>query len=395
MPRSGSWRGFLAFGSTKSRAALASSLACVGATAWTRSQLSRNDALLDGMLSRATAAADTAVAWSKQLGVPPGVSIAILAKAETLLDHLAELGRDAPRLHYRKAAMHVEFARSYAGLGQDELQWARATQADRLMRRLAAEAPDDLGWQRNLSVGYDALGNLLHAQGRLDEALASYRAGGAIAADIAALDPRDTEWQRRLAVSHVNIGDILRSQGDLSGALAEYQAKRAVTRRLAGADPANADWQYELGAIAARIGLVLETAGDFIAAGAEYEDCLLIGSRFAASFPADAGWQRDLAISHGRLASVHQRLGRTHEAMAELRKGRRIITALVDAAPNAVQWTADLAWLDDQIGALEGRTFDPPAAPPCPPACAEDRAQTSSAVVLAGDRRDRPPPGSR
>ena len=50
-------------------------------------------------------------------------------------------------------------------------------------------------------------------------------------------------WQRDLSVSHNKIGDVQQAQGDLAAALASYQASLAIAERLAKADPGNAGWQ--------------------------------------------------------------------------------------------------------------------------------------------------------
>ncbi len=56
----------------------------------------------------------------------------------------------------------------------------------------------------------------------------------------AAADPANTGWQRDLSVSHNNIGNIASAAGDLTAARASYQAALDIAMRLTGDDPANA-----------------------------------------------------------------------------------------------------------------------------------------------------------
>ena len=49
--------------------------------------------------------------------------------------------------------------------------------------------------------------------------------------------PGSAGWQRDLAVAHNKIGDVLVEQGDLAQALKSYQASLAIRERLAAADP--------------------------------------------------------------------------------------------------------------------------------------------------------------
>ena len=84
------------------------------------------------------------------------------------------------------------------------------------------------------------------AQGDLTAALENYRADMAIAERLAASDPSNAGWQRELSISHNKIGDVLMSQGDLTAALENYRAAMAIAERLAASDPGNAEWQRDL-----------------------------------------------------------------------------------------------------------------------------------------------------
>ena len=54
-------------------------------------------------------------------------------------------------------------------------------------------------------------------------------------------DPGNAGWQRDLSVSYDSIGDVQVAQGNLGAALTSYQAGLAITDRLAKSDPGNAD----------------------------------------------------------------------------------------------------------------------------------------------------------
>ena len=84
------------------------------------------------------------------------------------------------------------------------------------------------------------------AQGNLPAALTSYQASLAITERLAKSDPGNAGWQRDLSVSHNKIGDVQVAQGNLPAALTSYQASLAIRERLAKADPGNAGWQRDL-----------------------------------------------------------------------------------------------------------------------------------------------------
>ena len=53
-------------------------------------------------------------------------------------------------------------------------------------------------------------------------------------------------WQRDLSVSFEKVGDVQVAQGDLAGALKSYRDSLAIMKRLAKSDPGNAGWQRDL-----------------------------------------------------------------------------------------------------------------------------------------------------
>src|SRR5206468_4323871 len=105
----------------------------------------------------------------------------------------------------------------------------------RMETALAAADPSNAAWQRDLSVSQNNVGDVLSAQGRLDDALGAYRAGLAIAERLAPADPSNAGWQRDLSVSQERLGDVLSAQGRLDDALTAYRAGLAIRERLVSA----------------------------------------------------------------------------------------------------------------------------------------------------------------
>jgi hypothetical protein len=62
----------------------------------------------------------------------------------------------------------------------------------------------------------------------------------------AAAYPKDAGWQREIAVAHQRLGDVLQEQADFAGAREAYRASVAIMERLAAADPKNPAWQRDL-----------------------------------------------------------------------------------------------------------------------------------------------------
>jgi tetratricopeptide (TPR) repeat protein len=156
-----------------------------------------------------------------------------------------------------------------------------------IAERLAASDRDNAGWQRDLSVSHERIGDVLQRQGDLNGALAAYRAGMTIAERLAASDRDNADWQRDLSVSHERIGDVLQRQGDLNGALTAYRAGMTIRERLAASDRDNADWQRDLFVSLFKITTMLLAANDREAARPVAQRLNEQASLLADRFPQD------------------------------------------------------------------------------------------------------------
>ncbi len=78
---------------------------------------------------------------------------------------------------------------------------------------------------------------------------------------LAKSDPGNASCQRDLSVSYTKIGDVLVAQGNLPEALKTYQDSLAIVDRLAKSDPGNALWQRDLSVSNERLGDVFFCAG--------------------------------------------------------------------------------------------------------------------------------------
>jgi eukaryotic-like serine/threonine-protein kinase len=105
-----------------------------------------------------------------------------------------------------------------------------------IFEKLAAQDPSNAGWQRDLSVSFERIGDVQRAQGNLEAALKAYEDGLAIREKLAAQDPSNAEWQRDLSVSFERIGDVQSAEGNLEAALrpmkTDSPSPRSSPRRI-------------------------------------------------------------------------------------------------------------------------------------------------------------------
>ncbi|MDP6832233.1 MAG: tetratricopeptide repeat protein, partial [Alphaproteobacteria bacterium] len=113
--------------------------------------------------------------------------------------------------------------------------------------------PENTGWQRDLSVGHDRIGDVLRAQGDLTGAAKSYGASLEIRKRLSARDLDNTGWQRDLSVSHEKIGEVLWAQGDQTGAIQAYEQSASIAQSLADRFPDHPQFVSEVVGVKQRL----------------------------------------------------------------------------------------------------------------------------------------------
>ncbi|TFF21725.1 tetratricopeptide repeat protein [Jiella endophytica] len=186
-----------------------------------------------------------------------------------------------------------------------------------IAERLARSDPSNAGLQRDLSVSHSRIGNVRVAQDRLEDAIQSYEAMQKILAHIAISDASNAGLQRDLSVSHDKIGDVRIAQGRLEDAAQSFQAGLEIAERIAKSDPSHAGLQRDLLVIHSKIGDVRIAQGRLEDAAQTFQAGLEIFERLAKSDPSHAGLQRDLIISNVKLAEIDaDPVGRYGQALA-------------------------------------------------------------------------------
>jgi tetratricopeptide (TPR) repeat protein len=250
-------------------------------------------------------------------------------------DHLLEQAVD------RETAAVVEHQTKVSELvaarGDNAATQLHYTDAARYYDAAAAQLPPSATEEKLLYLLQ--AGDMWRTAGNLAAALTSYQTSRSIAER---LDPSNAGWQRDLSVSQQRIGNVQQAQGDLAAALASYQASHDIFERLAKSDPGNAGWQSDLGEAYSMIGGVQQAQGDLAGALTSYRDGLAIIERLAKSDPSNAGWQRDLGGAYSMIGGVQQAQGDLAGALKSARDSLAIIERLAKSDPSNAGWQSDL-----------------------------------------------------
>jgi tetratricopeptide (TPR) repeat protein len=179
-------------------------------------------------------------------------------------------------------------------------------------------------------------GEVERERGHLDDAFATYREAGAIAETLARADPGNIGWQYDLGISNERIGDLMMALGDRAQALKCYRAQREIISRLAEVDPSGADPYINVVNVASAQDDLSDALTTLRANVASME-------RLAKTNSAKAGWQRDLAVSYERFGHFLAWQGNLPEAQKALSASLAIIDRLARIDPGNATWQHDLA----------------------------------------------------
>jgi tetratricopeptide (TPR) repeat protein len=200
----------------------------------------------------------------------------------------------------------------------------------------------------NLSGGVRGHGKLESAQLAFQECLAIFQ-------QLAKRDPSNVDCQRNLAVAYGRIGGVLQDRREFAAAQAAFDQDLAIFRHLAERDPNNPHWQREVAVVKGRLGDVLFAQGDVVAAKKAFDECLVICRLLTEQDQSNADWQWNLAVACRRLAGVEANAQRESIAAALYEEAFRILTTLVETAPDVVQFGSDLKKVEAELAAFRLR----------------------------------------
>jgi tetratricopeptide (TPR) repeat protein len=203
---------------------------------------------------------DLAREFRDRAGMPADLVRRILERAQGLQRQLANSGESTPALRYSEVMALLDLVDTLLALGDTKAALAAAQRARSMMADLAASDPGNAGWQRDLSVSFDQVGDVRRAAGDRAGALSAFEESLAIRRKLAASDPGNAGWQRDLSVSFERVGDVRLAADDRAGALSAYEESLAIMRKLAASDPGNAGGQADVASSLRKLSTVSEPA---------------------------------------------------------------------------------------------------------------------------------------
>jgi tetratricopeptide (TPR) repeat protein len=232
------------------------------------------------------------------------------------------------------------------GQGNEALKAAREAAAifGKLNRKASA------GWRQRSSYARSQIGEILRAQGKLEEALAEHQASLELMRQLSEEEPENATALREYSVACDHVGDLLSLLKRDGEALAIFQKGMEIAKRLVAQDPANTGWQRDLIVGGNKLGDFHYFANQLAEAEKAYRESFAIAERLTKLDPTNALWQRDLSTCHAKLGDLHMDRKEVEKAVAEFRASLELRRKLLAQEPANGQTGLDVAMAASRVG---------------------------------------------
>ncbi len=294
----------------------------------------------------------------------------LASKAILYLDRLAADARDDPGLQR-------ELAAAYERIGDVQGQWSGANLGDTIAARasyakamqireaLAAQKPGDLDAAGDLSRSYFRAGDMAWTVGDPRSAGALYRRALALDERVAAARPHDEAASLRVARDYKRVGYMAGASGDASEGLDKCNRALSILTALAAARPDDTEVKLEMGRTYSVVGEILDSLTSRKREALEFHRrALAIDEALYAGNTLRQDIRHALLADDHNVAGVLTQLGDHAGALVRYRHGIAIAEALTSADPANRQYRSDLATLRGSAGRELVATGDPAAAVP-------------------------------
>lgn len=191
------------------------------------------------------------------------------------------------------------------------------------------------------ATAYRQVGKVLHAQGDLEAARASYRRALALHEGLLDAEPDSPRWLEQVAEDRSLLAGNLALEGRREEALEQLNASRELILRLLEREPGRLEWQARLAYSHYEIGNTLE---DLARAEAEFRKALALQERIVSREPEDLESRHRLAVFYAWLGQNLMSQDRIDEAARAYDQALSARRQLVSAAPDRYHWRFGLTW---------------------------------------------------
>jgi len=183
-----------------------------------------------------------------------GQLVMLAGFAAEILAHLPLASQNARVLAEQEADAHQAIGFTDAA----EARWRAMCST---LTRLADREPDRADYQRDLSISYERLGDLMVAVGRGEDAARYFQQSLDIRTRLADREPDRADYQRDLSISYERLGDLMEAAGRIDDAVSLYERSLPIAVRLAKNELHITRYQQDLHISYRRLTELLKAAG--------------------------------------------------------------------------------------------------------------------------------------
>jgi tetratricopeptide (TPR) repeat protein len=278
----------------------------------------------------------------------------LLQTAKGAFDELSSgVGPDSTFQQYR-AKMMSEFGETYLkikGKGLDQAINA-FNESLQIYSAMAAQAPNEIAWQRGIADQVERLGLVLQQQGKIELAMMQFQEALGIRRTILNRDSGTAISNSDVAWSNYNIGEILMQRRNALESLKSDEQALADMQRALEIDPGNLDLQYKLSLIHVSIGVAHESLGHPAERLGSLKAALAIRKQLVEDNPDNAEWKRGLSWAYFWIGSYYLDDENLDEALKNMDSCMSLRLELVNSNPGDLVAKYDLAWAYHTLGVV-------------------------------------------
>jgi len=274
----------------------------------------------------------------------------LLVKAQTGLKRLVVEGETGGVTISSLTWAHLRMGDAYRLVGDPQKAQAEFDIAFARAERAVAIDPNNLSFQRDLSISYNKRADMARANGRMQEALALYGKKLEIDQRRVEVDPKDAQAWRDLSWSYLLLGDTVRDLGRVADALDYYKKKNQIDQRLIQENQDNIGVQREFAFGVNRLGEIEAQLGQMDAAITHLRQRLMLAERLTKQFPFDIQLQRDVVEVLWSLGDLMVRQRKYNEAYDLLTRCHELSRRMAEREPSNFHFRLQLIASLDSLG---------------------------------------------
>ena len=202
-----------------------------------------------------------------------------------------------------------------------------------------------------LSTSHLKIGSALQIRGESARALDEYRAAHDLRTGLYEAQKDSVELQNRLLDVELPLGDLQRQLGDPTSAIATYRTALPMITALTRRDPDNTTWLRLRGNFEADFGFALLDTGEYKAGLAALDAAIDIQNGLIARDAKSTIWLGDLSRSYTRAGDAELALGQLDRGIAQYQLGLDIRKGLVAKNPASAPYRRSLGWSLSKLAA--------------------------------------------